>query len=223
MEEMVDITGATCRTWVSIKVPYSFCFQLITGAALHNSVTSSFPFISFDSICKRYSGYFPIFCILMWRCILSNRQRHCSNLNVIPVFMWEISCVVGLPLLMNILQCSDVVAVSLLESHSHRGSLAERNYRFKYWPQQKTLKISFQIKSTRIPDANNRPVFCRIDKAFPAQWPVLVCWCVGRAEEVDVILQHSEGGVDSALLYAKTISKYMKDLMCYVEKRTSLG
>lgn len=122
MEEMVDITGATCRTWVSIKVPYSFCFQLITGAALHNSVTSSFPFISFDSICKRYSGYFPIFCILMWRCILSNRQRHCSNLNVIPVFMWEISCVVGLPLLMNILQCSDVVAVSLLENHSHRGS-----------------------------------------------------------------------------------------------------
>ncbi|TMS20377.1 Rho GTPase-activating protein 45 [Larimichthys crocea] len=45
---------------------------------------------------------------------------------------------------------------------------------------------------------------------------------MGRAEEVDVILQHSEGGVDSALLYAKTISKYMKDLMSYVEKRTSL-
>uniref|UniRef100_A0A672ZNL6 Rho GTPase activating protein 45b n=1 Tax=Sphaeramia orbicularis TaxID=375764 RepID=A0A672ZNL6_9TELE len=43
-----------------------------------------------------------------------------------------------------------------------------------------------------------------------------------RAEEVDVILQHSEGGVDSALLYAKTISKYMKDLISYVEKRTSL-
>uniref|UniRef100_A0A8C2Z146 Rho GTPase activating protein 45 n=1 Tax=Cyclopterus lumpus TaxID=8103 RepID=A0A8C2Z146_CYCLU len=43
-----------------------------------------------------------------------------------------------------------------------------------------------------------------------------------RAEEVDVILQNSEGGVDSALLYAKTISKYMKDLMSYVEKRTSL-
>ncbi|XP_072294096.1 rho GTPase-activating protein 45 [Eucyclogobius newberryi] len=43
-----------------------------------------------------------------------------------------------------------------------------------------------------------------------------------RVEEVDVILQHSEGGVDSALLYAKTISKYMKDLMSYVEKRTSL-
>ncbi|KAM9761604.1 rho GTPase-activating protein 45 isoform 2-T2 [Menidia menidia] len=45
---------------------------------------------------------------------------------------------------------------------------------------------------------------------------------MGRVEEVDVILQHSEGGVDSALLYAKTISKYMKDLMSYVEKRTSL-
>lgn len=38
-----------------------------------------------------------------------------------------------------------------------------------------------------------------------------------------MILQHSEGGVDSALLYAKTIAKYMKDLMSYVEKRTSLG
>ncbi|XP_028260621.1 rho GTPase-activating protein 45 isoform X2 [Parambassis ranga] len=45
---------------------------------------------------------------------------------------------------------------------------------------------------------------------------------MGRGEEVDVILQRSEGGVDSALLYAKTISKYMKDLITYVEKRTSL-
>uniref|UniRef100_A0AAQ6IDR2 Rho GTPase activating protein 45b n=1 Tax=Anabas testudineus TaxID=64144 RepID=A0AAQ6IDR2_ANATE len=44
----------------------------------------------------------------------------------------------------------------------------------------------------------------------------------GRGEEVDVILQRSEGGVDSALLYAKTISKYMKDLISYVEKRISL-
>uniref|UniRef100_A0A6Q2XDI4 Rho GTPase activating protein 45b n=1 Tax=Esox lucius TaxID=8010 RepID=A0A6Q2XDI4_ESOLU len=44
----------------------------------------------------------------------------------------------------------------------------------------------------------------------------------GRAEEVDIMLQRSEGGVDSALAYAKTISKYMKDLMTYVEKRTSL-
>ncbi|AWP11181.1 putative minor histocompatibility protein HA-1 [Scophthalmus maximus] len=45
---------------------------------------------------------------------------------------------------------------------------------------------------------------------------------MGRVEEVDVILQRSEGGVDSALLYAKTISKYMKDLINYVEKRISL-
>uniref|UniRef100_A0A665T6J1 Rho GTPase activating protein 45b n=1 Tax=Echeneis naucrates TaxID=173247 RepID=A0A665T6J1_ECHNA len=51
---------------------------------------------------------------------------------------------------------------------------------------------------------------------------VFVCHCVGRVEEVDVILQRSEGGVDSALLYAKTISKYMKDLAGYVEKRISL-
>uniref|UniRef100_A0A665TGU7 Rho GTPase activating protein 45b n=1 Tax=Echeneis naucrates TaxID=173247 RepID=A0A665TGU7_ECHNA len=41
-------------------------------------------------------------------------------------------------------------------------------------------------------------------------------------QKVDVILQRSEGGVDSALLYAKTISKYMKDLAGYVEKRISL-
>lgn len=40
---------------------------------------------------------------------------------------------------------------------------------------------------------------------------------------MDVILQRSEGGVDSALLYSKTISKYMKDLISYVEKRISLG
>ncbi|XP_011472689.1 rho GTPase-activating protein 45 isoform X1 [Oryzias latipes] len=45
---------------------------------------------------------------------------------------------------------------------------------------------------------------------------------LGRVEEVDVILQHSEGGVDSALLYAKSTAKYMKDLISYVEKRTSL-
>uniref|UniRef100_A0A8C5C981 Rho GTPase activating protein 45b n=1 Tax=Gadus morhua TaxID=8049 RepID=A0A8C5C981_GADMO len=45
-----------------------------------------------------------------------------------------------------------------------------------------------------------------------------------RIQDVDVneVLQRSEGGVDSALLYAKTISKYMKDLITYVEKRTSL-
>lgn len=42
------------------------------------------------------------------------------------------------------------------------------------------------------------------------------------AEEVDVMLQRCEGGVDAALQYAKTISKYMKDLMGYLEKRTAL-
>uniref|UniRef100_H3D6N1 Rho GTPase activating protein 45 n=1 Tax=Tetraodon nigroviridis TaxID=99883 RepID=H3D6N1_TETNG len=45
---------------------------------------------------------------------------------------------------------------------------------------------------------------------------------MGRVEEADIILQRSEGGVDSSLLYAKTISKYIKDLVSYVEKRTSL-
>uniref|UniRef100_A0A8C2B266 Rho GTPase activating protein 45 n=1 Tax=Cyprinus carpio TaxID=7962 RepID=A0A8C2B266_CYPCA len=42
------------------------------------------------------------------------------------------------------------------------------------------------------------------------------------AEEVDIILQRSEGGVDSALTYAKTISKYIKDLIGYVEKKLAL-
>ncbi|XP_067872378.1 rho GTPase-activating protein 45-like isoform X2 [Heterodontus francisci] len=42
------------------------------------------------------------------------------------------------------------------------------------------------------------------------------------AEEVDIILQRSEGGVEAALQYAKTVSKYMKDLINYLEKRTGL-
>ncbi|XP_039551635.1 rho GTPase-activating protein 45 isoform X2 [Passer montanus] len=42
------------------------------------------------------------------------------------------------------------------------------------------------------------------------------------AEEVDVMLQRCEGGVDAALQYAKTMSKYMKDLVGYVDKRTTL-
>uniref|UniRef100_A0A8C5LLR9 Rho GTPase activating protein 45 n=1 Tax=Leptobrachium leishanense TaxID=445787 RepID=A0A8C5LLR9_9ANUR len=41
-------------------------------------------------------------------------------------------------------------------------------------------------------------------------------------DDVDVILQRSEGGVRAALLYAKNISKYMKDLSSYIEKRTIL-
>ncbi|XP_063003317.1 rho GTPase-activating protein 45 isoform X2 [Elgaria multicarinata webbii] len=42
------------------------------------------------------------------------------------------------------------------------------------------------------------------------------------AEEVDVLLQKCEGGVEVALTYAKNISKYMKDLIYYLEKRTTL-
>ncbi|XP_063146790.1 rho GTPase-activating protein 45 isoform X3 [Candoia aspera] len=41
-------------------------------------------------------------------------------------------------------------------------------------------------------------------------------------EEVDVLLQKCEGGVGFALNYAKNISKYMKDLIYYMEKRTVL-
>ncbi|XP_017654657.1 rho GTPase-activating protein 45 isoform X2 [Nannospalax galili] len=41
-------------------------------------------------------------------------------------------------------------------------------------------------------------------------------------EEVDMLLQRCEGGVDAALQYAKNMSKYMKDLISYLEKRTTL-
>ncbi|XP_038596325.1 rho GTPase-activating protein 45 isoform X2 [Tachyglossus aculeatus] len=46
--------------------------------------------------------------------------------------------------------------------------------------------------------------------------------CLLSAEEVDIMLQRCEGGVEVALQYAKNISKYMKDLIYYLEKRTSL-
>ncbi|XP_052404581.1 rho GTPase-activating protein 45-like isoform X6 [Carassius gibelio] len=42
------------------------------------------------------------------------------------------------------------------------------------------------------------------------------------AQEVDILLQRSEGGVDSALNYAKSIAKYMKDIISYVDKRIAL-
>lgn len=42
-------------------------------------------------------------------------------------------------------------------------------------------------------------------------------------EEVDILLQKCEGGVEVALLYAKHVSKYLKDLIYYLEKRTALG
>uniref|UniRef100_A0A8C8YZB3 Rho GTPase-activating protein 45 n=1 Tax=Prolemur simus TaxID=1328070 RepID=A0A8C8YZB3_PROSS len=41
-------------------------------------------------------------------------------------------------------------------------------------------------------------------------------------EEVDMLLQRCEGGVDAALQYAKNMAKYMKDLIGYLEKRTTL-
>lgn len=58
--------------------------------------------------------------------------------------------------------------------------------------------------------------------SFPPHLPLVP---TGRppAEEVDVMLQRCEGGVDAALQYAKNISKYMKDLIGYLEKRTTLG
>ncbi|XP_020636755.3 rho GTPase-activating protein 45 isoform X1 [Pogona vitticeps] len=42
------------------------------------------------------------------------------------------------------------------------------------------------------------------------------------AEEVDVLLQKCEGGVEVALKYTKNISKYMKDLIYYLDKRIAL-
>ncbi|XP_054835771.1 rho GTPase-activating protein 45 isoform X2 [Eublepharis macularius] len=41
-------------------------------------------------------------------------------------------------------------------------------------------------------------------------------------EEVDILLQKTEGGVEVALQYAKNISKYMKNLIAYLDKRTTL-
>ncbi|XP_052404580.1 rho GTPase-activating protein 45-like isoform X5 [Carassius gibelio] len=46
--------------------------------------------------------------------------------------------------------------------------------------------------------------------------------CTVSAQEVDILLQRSEGGVDSALNYAKSIAKYMKDIISYVDKRIAL-
>ncbi|XP_021497593.1 rho GTPase-activating protein 45 isoform X2 [Meriones unguiculatus] len=41
-------------------------------------------------------------------------------------------------------------------------------------------------------------------------------------EAVDMLLQRCEGGVDAALQYAKDMARYMKDLISYLEKRTTL-
>lgn len=52
---------------------------------------------------------------------------------------------------------------------------------------------------------------------------VCACLSVMNAEQVDVLLQRSEGGVDSALSYAKSIARYLKDVISYVDKRITHG
>uniref|UniRef100_A0A668AJK0 Rho GTPase-activating protein 29 n=1 Tax=Myripristis murdjan TaxID=586833 RepID=A0A668AJK0_9TELE len=44
----------------------------------------------------------------------------------------------------------------------------------------------------------------------------------GPAEEVDLTLLKNESGVESALLYAKAWSKYIKDLLAWMEKRLAM-
>ena len=65
---------------------------------------------------------------------------------------------------------------------------------------------------------------------FPNPWRVTITITgpspPARAEEVDgvdVALQRSESGVESALLYAKAWSKYTKELLAWVDKRLSMG
>uniref|UniRef100_A0A8C9WUL4 Rho GTPase activating protein 45 n=1 Tax=Scleropages formosus TaxID=113540 RepID=A0A8C9WUL4_SCLFO len=60
------------------------------------------------------------------------------------------------------------------------------------------------------------------EKSRVSQHTPCVCLLVVNAEEVDIILQRSEGGVDSALTYAKSVSKYMKDVIGYIEKRIAV-
>lgn len=46
---------------------------------------------------------------------------------------------------------------------------------------------------------------------------------LSREEEVDLTLLKNDSGVESALLYAKAWSKYIKDLLTWMEKRIALG
>uniref|UniRef100_A0A3B4ASL0 Rho GTPase-activating protein 29 n=1 Tax=Periophthalmus magnuspinnatus TaxID=409849 RepID=A0A3B4ASL0_9GOBI len=46
---------------------------------------------------------------------------------------------------------------------------------------------------------------------------------LSREEEVDLRLQKNDSGVESALLYAKAWSKYIKDLLAWMEKRLAMG
>lgn len=45
---------------------------------------------------------------------------------------------------------------------------------------------------------------------------------LSREEEVDLTLQRNDSGVESALLYAKALSKYIKDLLGCMEKRLAI-
>lgn len=46
---------------------------------------------------------------------------------------------------------------------------------------------------------------------------------LSREEEVDLALLKHDSGVESALLYAKAWSRYIKDLLAWVEKRLAMG
>lgn len=66
-----------------------------------------------------------------------------------------------------------------------------------------------------------KPVYYNLTRVIPVVFtgpsPPL------RAEEVDRTLQRQDSGVESALLYAKSWSKYTKELLAWVEKRLSIG
>lgn len=46
---------------------------------------------------------------------------------------------------------------------------------------------------------------------------------LSREQEVDLTLLKNDSGVESALLYAKASSKYIKDLLAWMEKRLAMG
>lgn len=46
---------------------------------------------------------------------------------------------------------------------------------------------------------------------------------LSREEEVDLTLLKNDSGVESALLYAKAWSRYLKDLLSWMEKRLAMG
>lgn len=46
---------------------------------------------------------------------------------------------------------------------------------------------------------------------------------MSREEEVDLALLKHDSGVESALLYAKAWSRYIKDLLAWMDKRLAMG